>query len=188
MRIQKVNCKNAWLMKRKGGIVLVEVERHKQKSKEAEKKRSRSSREAWRTKKQEKQKASNAKGTKAEKQRSREVYKQRSNKSKRLKNRNTNKQTKKHKSKTAEQQKEVRGLKNKVGDLKNKGPVYFDKISCTCAAQPCTCAAQHYLYNNRAKNNRERYIYIYKYESCHPDQPVELYFKYCPAPLAKKKY
>ena len=34
--------------------------------------------------------------------------------------------------------------KNKVGGLKNKGPVYFDKIS-------CTCAAQHYLYNNRAK-------------------------------------
>ena len=133
-------------MKRKGGIVLVEVERHKQKSKEAEKKRSRKS------KKQATQKA--------QKQRSREVYKQRSNKSKRLKSRNTNKQTKKHKSKTAEQQKEVRGLKNKVGDLKNKGPVYFDKISCTCAAQPCTCAAQHYLYNNRAKNNRERYIYI----------------------------
>jgi hypothetical protein len=42
-------------------------------------------------------------------------------------------------------QKKTRGdQKNKVGGLKNKGPVYFDKIS-------CTCAAQHYLYNNRAK-------------------------------------
>ena len=39
---------------------------------------------------------------------------------------------------------EGRSEKNKVGGLKNKGPVYFDKIS-------CTCAAQHYLYNNRAK-------------------------------------
>ena len=104
--------------------------------------------------------AGKAKSKQRKRHKSREVYKQRSNKSKRLKSRNTNKQTKKHKSKTAEQQKEVRGLKNKVGDLKNKGPVYFDKISCTCAAQPCTCAAQHYLYNNRAKNNRERDIYI----------------------------
>ena len=124
------------------------------------------------------------KSREAEKQRSIQAKKQQKQKAEKQKQ--TNKQTKKHKSKTAEQQKEVRGLKNKVGDLKNKGPVYFDKISCTCAAQPCTCAAQHYLYNNRAKNNRERDIYIYKYESCHPDQPVELYFKYCPAPLAKK--
>ena len=37
----------------------------------------------------------------------------------------------------------MRGQKNKVGDQKKQGPVYFDKISCTCAAQPCTCAAQH---------------------------------------------
>ena len=39
---------------------------------------------------------------------------------------------------------EGRSERNKVGGLNNKGPVYFDKIS-------CTCAAQHYLYNNRAK-------------------------------------
>ena len=49
------------------------------------------------------------------------------------------------------------GQKNKVGNQKILGPVYFDKISCTCAAQPCTCAAQHYLYTNRAKH----IIYIY---------------------------
>ena len=41
-----------------------------------------------------------------------------------------------------------RGVKkNKVGDLKNKGPVYFDNISCTFAEQLCTCAAQHYMCN-----------------------------------------
>jgi len=96
------------------------------------------------------------KSREAEKQRSIQAKKQQKQKAEKQKH----KQTKKHKSKTAEQQKEVRGLKNKVGDLKNKGPVYFDKISCTCAAQLCTCAAQHYLYNNRAKN-REREIYIY---------------------------
>ena len=47
------------------------------------------------------------------------------------------------------------------GIKKNKGPLYFDKISCTCAAQPCTCAAQHQLYNNRAKNIVYIYTYIY---------------------------
>ena len=30
----------------------------------------------------------------------------------------------------------------KVG-FQNNALVYFDKISCTCAAQPCACAAQH---------------------------------------------
>ena len=44
----------------------------------------------------------------------------------------------------------MRGQKNtgevkqtRWGIKKNNALVYFDKISCTCAAQPCTCAAQH---------------------------------------------
>ena len=57
--------------------------------------------------------------------------------------------------------KKTRGdQKNKVGGLKNKGPVYFDKIS-------CTCAAQHYLYNNRAKLlvSTENLVKVFKH-SC----------------------
>ena len=121
------------------------------------------------------------KSRETEKQRSIQAKKQQKQKAEKQKHKQTNKEAQKQNGRTAER---GQGFKKQSGGSKNKGPVYFDKISCTCAAQPCTCAAQHYLYNNRAKNNRERDIYIY--ESCHPDQPVELYFKYCPAPLAKK--